>query len=710
MHFLVLAAQLLGSVNSVGVSERVTMGANPVRRVVNLLTKMKHKVEEEGKKDEEVHEKYACWCKTSIADLETSVEEASNKQPQLEASVKQAVALKKQLDAEISEHKQDKADIEEALAKAKSIRKKEEAAFSKESAETKTNIKALGKAISQLEAGSSEFLQTAAGSTIRKLAIDADMGSTDRDILSRFLAQDDEGYTPQSGEISGILKQMKDTMVRSLHQMEEDEAKAQKSYESIVAAKNKEHTTSTHAIEKKLARVGDTSVEIESHQNDLDDTAKCLSEDQTFLAHLQKDCATKEEEWEAVQKTRAMELQAIAETIKILNDDDALDLFKKTLPSPSLLQMKVTASQMRHQALRALQRNKRGRRHLPTDPRMDFITLILHGKKMSFEKVIKLINQMVELLKKEQVNDDHKVEFCNKEFDTAEDKSKALGIMVSDINKALDDAKGQMQAVSEEIVALEKSIKDLDQQVVEATATRKAENEAYKENVSSSRSARELLLAAKNRLNKFYNPKLYTEGSSAADLIMVGMSGVARASDYTAWQGSLSLVQMALSTRKDAPPPPPETVDVYMKKSGESAGVMQMIGVLVTDLEKELTEMKVEEDDSQAAYEKFVKDSIDKRTVDLKSVADKGAAKADVEETVEKLSKDRKSNLAKNMAVDKYLSNLHGECDWLLSNAEVRTEARANELDSLEKARDVLSGADFSLVQVHHGHTHVHAN
>ena len=50
----------------------------------------------------------------------------------------------------------------------------------------------------------------------------------------------------------------------------------------------------------------------------------------------------KKAEWAETCKMRGLELVAIADTIKILNDDDALELFKKTLPTPSLLQLQVT--------------------------------------------------------------------------------------------------------------------------------------------------------------------------------------------------------------------------------------------------------------------------------------------------------------------------------------------------------------------------------
>merc|ERR1719436_2161947 len=67
-------------------------------------------------------------------------------------------------------------------------------------------------------------------------------------------------------------------------------------------------------------------------KDDLGDTAAALEEDKKFLADMEKNCATKSSEWDAICKTRAEELVALAETIKVLNDDDALELFKKTLP------------------------------------------------------------------------------------------------------------------------------------------------------------------------------------------------------------------------------------------------------------------------------------------------------------------------------------------------------------------------------------------
>merc|ERR1711998_343700 len=108
-------------------------------------------------------------------------------------------------------------------------------------------------------------------------------------------------------------------------------------------------------------------------KEDLSDSEESLEEDKKFLAELEKGCATKEKEWAERCKIRSEELLAIADTIKMLNDDDALELFKKTLPAPSFLQQQVTAKEVASKARSILRASK------AHDHRLDLIGLMLHG-------------------------------------------------------------------------------------------------------------------------------------------------------------------------------------------------------------------------------------------------------------------------------------------------------------------------------------------
>ena len=109
-------------------------------------------------------------------------------------------------------------------------------------------------------------------------------------------------------------------------------------FEGLVSAKEKEIAAATEAIESKTARAGELAVKLVSLKNDLGDAQDSLADDTKYLAELKKQCADNDSEYEERQAMRSQELVAISETVKILNDDDALDLFKKTLPSPALLQ------------------------------------------------------------------------------------------------------------------------------------------------------------------------------------------------------------------------------------------------------------------------------------------------------------------------------------------------------------------------------------
>merc|ERR1712204_4003 len=128
-------------------------------------------------------------------------------------------------------------------------------------------------------------------------------------------------------------------------------------------------------------------------------------------------------------------------------------------------------------------------------------------------------------------------------------------------------------------------------------------------------------------------------------------------------------------------------------------GVMAMIDLLIADLDKEMTEAETTEKDAQADYETAMKDAADKRTADSKLLSEKESIKAETEVDLEAKTEDKAAASAELMSTMKYIASLHAECDWLLKYFDVRKEARASEIDALGKAKAVLSGADYSLLQ-----------
>jgi hypothetical protein len=477
-----------------------------------------------------------------------------------------------------------------------------------------------------------------------------------------------------------------------------------------MAAKTKEVAATTAAIEAKTTQIGELGIQIVELKEDLSDTEAAYMEDKKFLADLETNCATKTAEWEVVVKTRSDELAALAETIKILNDDDALELFKKTLPSPSasLMQVRVSNAQVRKSALAVIRGARAERANSRHRAQFDLLELALTGKKVSFAKVLKMIDEMVAMLKEEQLADDHKKEYCLMQFDVTDDKKKDLERTMSLTTAAIEKAKETIATLSDEIAALEAGIKALDKSVAEATEQRKEENEDYTALMASDTAAKDLLALAKNRLNKFYNPKLYKPAPkrelSAEGRIVVEMGGTLAPTNPPggiAGTGVTVLAQIsAHSQHKVAPPPPPEAVPAYAKKSEENTGVIGMIDLLIGDLDKEMSEGTTAEKEAQKDYETMMSDSAAKRTQDSATLSAKVEAKAATEGALQEHEEKYTATAKEHMATLEYEASLHAECDWLLKYFEVRKEARAGEVDSLKRAKDVLSGADYSLVQV----------
>jgi chromosome segregation ATPase len=654
--------------------------ANPIRKVVTMLQEMQVKIGEEGKKEKALFDKFMCYCKTAGGDLEASIKSGKAKIVSLEELLKSGKEQMEQLEADLKEHEASRAEAKEAMATATALREKEAAAFAKFAADSKTNLAALAKAIPAIEGGmGGAFLQTEAANNLKRFAMEkAEMPDETRQEVLAFLSGKEE-YAPQSGQIVGILKQMADEMTQALEEAEAAEAEAIKTYGALMAAKEKEVETLNAQIEAKLTRKGELGVELAGGLNELEDTQTSLAEDEKFLAELDTGCATKEKEWAEVCKTRQEELVALTETIKILNDDDALELFKKTLPSAaSFLQLTESTKSLRLRALMAIREAASNRVHLQAQPQLDLIALALNGKTQGFDKVIGMIDDMVGNLKKEQADDEAKKEYCDKEFDTSEDKKKELDLKVSDSATAIEELEGSIATLAEEIAALVAGIEALDKAVAEATEIRKSENADYKELKQSDTAAKEILAMAKNRLNQFYNPKLY-KPPPVEEPTFVQIS--------------------AHSSDRAAPPPPPETFGPYSKKTEESTGVIAMIDLLVADLDKELQESAVMEEDAQKEYEEMMAESATKRADDSKAVSDKTALKASEEEALMTEQESKAATEKELMQTLEYIHALHGECDWLLKFFDARTEARTGEIEALGKAKAVLSGADYSLLQ-----------
>merc|ERR1719189_737232 len=170
-----------------------------------------------------------------------------------------------------------------------------------------------------------------------------------------------------------------------------------------------------------------------------------------------------------------------------------------------------------------------------------------------------MIDTMTATLKTEQGEDDNLKAYCVAGFDKSDDKKKTLENAISDSETAISDMSGAIAELTEQIAQLEAGVKALDKAVSEATSLRQGENADFKQLVSDDSAAKGLLLFAKNRLNQFYNPKLYKAAPkrelTAEERLTVNLGGVVStpAPGGIADTG-IGAVLMQLSASKGAPP------------------------------------------------------------------------------------------------------------------------------------------------------------
>merc|ERR1719252_501638 len=163
MQSAMLLFALMAVSTTLAEAEMGQAAANPIRKVVNLLTSMQKQVAAEGEKEAALYQKFECWCSSGGGALSQSIADAGVKVPELQSSIEASESKKAQLEEDVKQHQADRAAAKASMEEATAIRKKEAAAFAAESAEDKANIAALGKAVAAISAGmTGGFLQTGA--------------------------------------------------------------------------------------------------------------------------------------------------------------------------------------------------------------------------------------------------------------------------------------------------------------------------------------------------------------------------------------------------------------------------------------------------------------------------------------------------------------------------------------------------------------------
>jgi len=393
----------------------------------------------------------------------------------------------------------------------------------------------------------------------------------------------------------------------------------------------------------------------------LEDTQAQLALDTEFLKNLTEKCATMDSDYDKRVKDRLTEIDAVGDTINILNSDESFEAFDKQ-QAPTLLQTDAAATQkQRKQAVSALMRAAR----LSGSPQIAM--LAASAQLDAFTKVKALITKMVAELATQQKDEVEHRDWCISELNSnkrdttaAYDKKDSLTAQIADLKKTIEK-------LSKDIDASKAAVAEMMKQMKRASETREAENADFQTTVSDHRVMSIILTKALDRMKQVY--------------ALLQQRGLKPGAPHIQTSG----------THTD-----PGNGPAKFSKSGKNAGggrVVAMLEEVLADTRKTEDQAMASEGDSQSAYENFMKDSNKSILKTTQSISDMTGARATAKEALSMAKTDFSQTMTELEGLNDTNGDLHKSCDYILKNFDARQQARTAEMDALNEAKSILSGA-----------------
>jgi len=632
----------------------------PVTKVINLLKDMQKQLEKEAEDDQEVYDKMQCWCTTNDKEKTQAIKDAEMLIDQLTGEVEELTAQSARLNAEIKNLEKEVAANTAALDKATALRTKQLAEFNGEEKDLLQSVAALKAAITVLSkhhSKNTDFLQNdGAIDSLANIAsvvhhqlfkhkdmLDAALTSSDIGLLQAFVKAPFQSYAPQSGQIFGILKQMKETFETNMSSAQQEEQSNQRAYEELKEAKETEIQAGQEQVDTKTGRLADTDERLAQSKQQIKDTKSSLSADEKFLLTLKEKCQMTDQEWGERQKTRQEEISAVSQALSVLAGDEAHDTFTRTFNS-----FVQETSSDRKMAAAVLQ--KAAQKF--ADPQLSAIASQV--KLDAFTKVKEAIDQMITSLLKAKADEVKHRDWCTGSLNENERQTTSKNRDHSEVVARIEDYTQGIESLTQSIESLNKQVAELEVQLKRAGEDRAAGNKEFQNQVKEQRETQALLQKAFAQLQKFYGKKSFVQG-----------------------------------------PPPPAGFKTYEKNAGGNT-VLQLLQQITNDAKAIEAEATRAEADAQEAYESFVVET-------NRSVAAKKKSRIDNEEDKAKKEVERSEAISSRQGLQVELDQLasedadfHKSCDFVLKNFEVRQQARDEEVEALRQAKSILSGSNFT--------------
>jgi hypothetical protein len=478
------------------------------------------------------------------------------------------------------------------------------------------------------------------------------------------------GYKARSLKILEVLTQLRETFTTSRSDAQARELEAKATSETLIADKTSQKTKAETALSDMDVEGAARGMTLEEISQEIDDLNSQVGEDEKYITRTEGVLADKKIAWEVRKELRANEIATMTEAIAILHNDDARDLFKRSFSSQSF--MFLQKRQLRTSALAEVQRRDaaaelRKAARATLDARMTALAMnVMAQSNGHFTDVINAIDLMLSVLQREETKDLKNKEQC--ESDRALDTRSAASTsrQMDETIDAIRKLKAEIEETKADIAEKEAAIQKIQEQLKEATTNRNAEAADWKASDDDDKAAFATVESAKTVLSKFYS------------------------------DNSLNFVQQPKIVAGEAPPPPPATwEEPYGGKIDGARGIISVLQLIMDDITKDIRIAKAAEDKAVAEYGTFTSD-MEKQTQALSnSVTDLTGTKSDKEGSVsQKITAliGLKGNLG---IVMQKIEDATPGCEFISVNYPMRVTNRQIEIDGLQKAKAILSGAEF---------------
>jgi len=685
-----LALCLAAACLAAGAAGRRQREQTPVEKVVNLLKDLKTKIEQDGKVESQIYDKYACWCEKTTARKAGVISNAQDKLRELGQAMLQTKGEVETLSSEIQGLSQDIKANEDAQAEATSIRQKENGIYMAETTEMKEVLAALEKAIIVLREGTkpSSFLQqgTTAGNAVRAvieaLPSSVTLKPKHAALLGELIeARDGSKYAPQSWTVQGILGDMYDTFTADLESSTETEAERNREFEDFVADKTKQLLSMQGLKAKKEGLKAEAEELFADTTQSYDDTESQMKADIAFFDETKAACESKHNEWGTRGELRVEELEGIKKALEVLTSDSARELFSSAITAGKETGMdnsyktgvdKLVFLQVASEGAYAPLRDAARRAH---SLRLAALAVRVREAKVGhFDVVLKEIDVMIRTLRDEDAADIAKRDQCKSEYQKISSTVANVEWLIKKNNAKIDKLVSLIEKLSDEKAKTIEEIKEVEAQIAGMKAQRQQENAAFLNAKADDQAAIRLLAQARTALGAYYSKHSVEMGPIQGDV-----KGLAFAQQGPDFDVSEDQAPEAIFSGKG-------------KRKHESKGIIQLLSMIMEDLNDEIKNgMKAEElaqldFEKQLAAANKLKDELTAKKINLSDMIGK--------RTQEK--SDEEADLALNEGDLKdeqdYKARITPDCDWIIGAFSERAAKRAAEMQGLVGAKEYIAG------------------